>query len=109
MGYDIAIDDFGTGYSSLNYLKHLPVNLIKIDRSFVQGMLADSYEYSFLEYIIKLAHIIDLKVCVEGIETWEEFNVVEKTNPDYIQGFLFGRPVNAETFYKNIILSYNKE
>ncbi|MEF9962315.1 MAG: GGDEF and EAL domain-containing protein [Erysipelotrichaceae bacterium] len=99
-GYDIAIDDFGTGYSSLNYLKKLPVNLIKIDRSFVQGIKANSYEYTFLEYIIKLAHIIHLKVCVEGVESWSEFDVVEKSKPDYIQGFLFGKPVNHKEFEK---------
>ncbi|MEG0265376.1 MAG: GGDEF and EAL domain-containing protein [Erysipelotrichaceae bacterium] len=102
-GYDIAIDDFGTGYSSLNYLKKLPVNVIKIDRSFVQGITANSYEYTFLEYIIKLAHIINLKVCVEGVESWNEFNVVEASHPDYIQGFLFGKPVNQAEFEKSFL------
>lgn len=98
LGYGIAIDDFGTGYSSLNHLKELPVNVIKIDRSFIQNIIHESYEYTFLEYIIKLAHIIDLQVCVEGVETKEEFETVMKTNPDFIQGFLFGRPVNAIDF-----------
>ena len=69
MGYGIAIDDFGTGYSSLSHLKELPANVIKIDRSFIRGIKEGSYEYTFLEYIVKLAHIIDLKVCVEGVET----------------------------------------
>ena len=61
MGYGIAIDDFGTGYSSLSHLKELPANVIKIDRSFIKGLSKGSYEYIFLEYIVKLAHIIHLK------------------------------------------------
>lgn len=100
MGYGVAIDDFGTGYSSLSYLKELPANVIKIDRSFIQGIQDDSYEYIFLEYIVKLAHVIHLKVCVEGVETEDEYRVVKKAKPDYIQGFLFGRPIPAFEFEK---------
>lgn len=98
MGFGIAIDDFGTGYSSLSHLKGLPANVLKIDRSFIQGIENDSYEYIFLEYIIKLAHSISLKVCVEGVETEEELEVVQQASPDYIQGFLFGRPVSVSEF-----------
>lgn len=98
MGYGVAIDDFGTGYSSLSHLKELPANVIKIDRSFVQGIHEESYEYIFLEYIVKLAHVIHLKVCVEGVETEEEYQVVKKTDPDYIQGFLFGKPIPVLEF-----------
>ena len=98
MGYGIAIDDFGTGYSSLSHLKELPANVIKIDRSFIKGLSKGSYEYIFLEYIVKLAHIIHLKVCVEGVETKEEFDTVMQASPDYIQGYLFGRPVCAREF-----------
>lgn len=86
MDYGIAIDDFGTGYSSLSHLKELPANVLKIDRSFVTGIHKGSYEYIFLEYIIKLAHSIGLKVCVEGVETEDEFDIVKQTLPDYIQG-----------------------
>ena len=100
MGYGIAIDDFGTGYSSLSHLKELPANVLKVDRSFVTGIHQGSYEYIFLEYIIKLAHSIGLKVCVEGVETEEEFDIVKQTQPDYIQGYLFGRPVSASGFEK---------
>ena len=100
MGYGIAIDDFGTGYSSLSHLKELPANVLKVDRSFVTGIHKGSYEYIFLEYIIKLAHSIGLKVCVEGVETEEEFDIVKQTLPDYIQGYLFGRPVSASGFEK---------
>ena len=100
IGVYIAIDDFGTGYSSLNYLKELSVNIIKIERSFVKNITYNSYEYTFLEYIIKLAHIINLKVCVEGIESYEEYDIVKSLGGDIIQGFLFGRPVSASEFYK---------
>ncbi|HFL2423174.1 TPA: phosphodiesterase PdcB [Clostridioides difficile] len=100
IGVYIAIDDFGTGYSSLNYLKELSVNIIKIERSFVKNITHNSYEYTFLEYIIKLAHIINLKVCVEGIESYEEYDIVKSLGVDIIQGFLFGRPVSASEFYK---------
>ncbi|MCC0627900.1 MULTISPECIES: GGDEF and EAL domain-containing protein [unclassified Clostridioides] len=100
IGVHIAIDDFGTGYSSLNYLKELSVNIIKIERSFVKNITYNSYEYTFLEYIIKLAHIINLKVCVEGIESYEEYDIVKRLGVDIIQGFLFGRPVSASEFYK---------
>ncbi|HBG5200450.1 TPA: GGDEF and EAL domain-containing protein [Clostridioides difficile] len=100
IGVYIAIDDFGTGYSSLNYLKELSVNIIKIERSFVKNITYNSYEYTFLEYIIKLAHIINLKVCVEGIESYEEYDIVKSLGVDIIQGFLFGRPVSVSEFYK---------
>ncbi|HBG8382638.1 TPA: GGDEF and EAL domain-containing protein [Clostridioides difficile] len=100
IGVYIAIDDFGTGYSSLNYLKELSVNIIKIERSFVKNITYNSYEYTFLEYIIKLAHIINLKVCLEGIESYEEYDIVKSLGVDIIQGFLFGRPVSASEFYK---------
>lgn len=100
IGVHIAIDDFGTGYSSLNYLKELSVNIIKIERSFVKNITYNSYEHTFLEYIIKLAHIINLKVCVEGIESYEEYDIVKSLGVDIIQGFLFGRPVSASEFYK---------
>lgn len=100
IGVHIAIDDFGTGYSSLNYLKELSVNIIKIERSFIKNITYNSYEHTFLEYIIKLAHIINLKVCVEGIESYEEYNIVKSLGVDIIQGFLFGRPVSASEFYR---------
>lgn len=100
IGVHIAIDDFGTGYSSLNYLKELSVNIIKIERSFVKNIKYNSYEHTFLEYIIKLAHIINLKVCVEGIESYEEYDIVKGLGVDIIQGFLFGRPVSASEFYR---------
>lgn len=98
LGFTIAIDDFGTGYSSLNYLKELPVNVIKIERSFVKGIVKDSFEYIFLESIIKIAHSIHLKVCVEGIEKLEEYHTILPLKPDIIQGFLFGKPMNVKTF-----------
>ncbi|MBY7024970.1 MULTISPECIES: bifunctional diguanylate cyclase/phosphodiesterase [Clostridium] len=102
-GINMAIDDFGTGYSSLNYLRNLPVNIVKIDRSFVRHLTEKSYNFTFIEYIVKLMHSIDIKVCIEGVETEEEFKIVNKVNPDYIQGYLFGKPESTEMFYKKFI------
>ncbi|NFG62314.1 MULTISPECIES: bifunctional diguanylate cyclase/phosphodiesterase [unclassified Clostridium] len=102
-GINMAIDDFGTGYSSLNYLRNLPVNIVKIDRSFVRHLTEKSYNFTFIEYVIKLMHSINIKVCIEGIETVEEFEIINKVNPDYIQGYLFGKPESTDMFYRKFI------
>lgn len=101
MGFQVAIDDFGTGYSSLNYLKELPVDVIKIERSFVKGLVKDDFEYIFLESIIHIAHSIHLKVCIEGIEEEKDYQTILPLQPDMIQGFLFGKAINAKEFEKN--------
>ena len=102
-GINMAIDDFGTGYSSLNYLRNLPVDIVKIDRSFVRHLTEKSYNFTFIEYVVKLMHSIDIKVCIEGVETEEEFEIINKVNPDYIQGYLFGKPESTNVFYKKFI------
>lgn len=101
MGFQVAIDDFGTGYSSLNYLKELPVDVIKIERSFVKGLVKDDFEYIFLESIIHIAHSIHLKVCIEGIEEEKDYQTILPLQPDMIQGFLFGKAIHAKEFEKN--------
>lgn len=84
IGVYIVIDDFGIGYLFLNYFKELFVNIIKIERSFVKNIIYNSYEYIFFEYIIKLVYIINLKVCVEGIEFYEEYDIVKSLGVDII-------------------------
>lgn len=106
-GINMAIDDFGTGYSSLNYLRNLPVNIVKIDKSFIKQLTEKNYNFTFIEYVVKLMHSINIKVCIEGVETVKEFEIVNKVNADYIQGYLFGKPESAETFYRKFI--ENKE
>lgn len=96
-GVKIAIDDFGTGYSSFAYLNNLPVNFIKIDRSFVTGITLDSNEYAMVEMLCKLAHKIGAKVIAEGVETSDDLALLSRAKVDFLQGYLFSRPVSLET------------
>lgn len=99
-GIEISIDDFGTGYSSLGYLKSLEINEIKIDRCFVNRIQHSAYNYRLLSNIIELAHSAQLRVCCEGVETKEELAVLKRVEPELYQGYLFGKPYNAEEFRK---------
>ncbi|MGA2861133.1 MAG: GAF domain-containing protein [Steroidobacteraceae bacterium] len=98
LGVTIAIDDFGTGFSSLSYLAKLPVDTLKIDRSFVVDMTVASEGLALVSTIIILAHSLKLKVVVEGVETEEQSRLLRLVNCDEMQGFLFSRPVPAEIF-----------
>lgn len=99
----LAIDDFGTGYSNLRYLKDLRADMIKIDRSFAVRALESDYDYTLLGHIIEMAHSIGLRVCLEGVETEEELVRLQRLSPDYIQGFLFGRPVPEREFVEKYL------
>ncbi len=96
LGVNIAIDDFGTGYSSLAYLSKLPVNALKIDRSFIEGLPGDGDNLSIVASIISLAHALKIKVIAEGVETVEQLQVLQSLECDEIQGFLISLPVTAE-------------
>jgi diguanylate cyclase (GGDEF)-like protein len=98
MGVTIAIDDFGTGFSSLSYLSRLPVDTLKIDRSFVNDMTATPDGLALVSTIITLAHSLKLKVVAEGVETEEQSRFLRLLNCDEMQGFLFSRPVPADVF-----------
>ena len=98
MGITIAIDDFGTGFSSLSYLARLPVDTLKIDRSFVIDMTASPQGLSLVSTIINLAHALKRKVVAEGVETREQSRLLHLLNCDEMQGFLFSKPVPAEIF-----------
>ena len=95
MGVQIAIDDFGTGYSSLGYLARLPVNALKIDRSFVVTMVNDADSMSIVSTIISLAHTLNLKVIAEGVDSEEQSRFLRLLKCDEIQGYLISRPVPA--------------
>lgn len=97
-GIPLALDDFGTGYSNFHYLYNLNPSTIKIDRSFTMKALSNTYEYNLLQHMIDMTHSIDLKLCVEGIETKQELNKICEMGPDYIQGFYFGKPYPLEQF-----------
>lgn len=93
MNVNIAIDDFGTGYSSLSYLARLPVQLLKIDRSFINTMMENTDSKTIVSTIISLTHSLKLKVIAEGVETKEQSEFLKLMECDEIQGFLFSKPM----------------
>lgn len=97
MGIQISIDDFGTGYSSLSYLQRLPVDSLKIDRSFIKNIGSDS---TIIKMIIGMAQSLELSIVAEGVETKEQLDYLMNLGCKYMQGYLFSRPVPAEKFEK---------
>ncbi len=89
----IAIDDFGTGYSSIIYLKDLPIDILKIDSTFIRNMTLDKKSLAIVQTIIDLAKKLEIKTLAEGVETEEQLNILKQLDCDYVQGFLFSRPV----------------
>jgi diguanylate cyclase (GGDEF)-like protein/PAS domain S-box-containing protein len=97
LGIRITMDDFGTGYSSLAYLKHFDFDTLKIDRSFVKDLTSDNNSSAIVEAIIAMSHILDISTLAEGVETPEQSAALQRLGCDEVQGFLFGRPVDADT------------
>ena len=95
-GFEIHLDDFGTGYSSLNHLGRLPVNLLKIDRSFVWELEESTRMRELTDLIIKVAHQLDMEVCAEGVETEAQFSLLRDMGCDIFQGFLLSKPRSGE-------------
>lgn len=93
MGIRTSIDDFGTGYSSLNYLKNLPINKVKIDRSFVTDVVSDPADAAIAQGIISMAHHLGLQVIAEGVETESQLSFLKRCHCDEFQGYLFARPM----------------
>jgi diguanylate cyclase (GGDEF)-like protein/PAS domain S-box-containing protein len=98
LGLRIAVDDFGTGYSSLSYLQRFPVDVLKIDRSFVSGMPADSGSNAIVSGIIRLAHGLGLQTVAEGVETSEQLAALHELGCDIAQGYFWARPLASEDF-----------
>lgn len=92
-GMKLALDDFGTGYSSLSYLNQFPLDIIKIDRSFVAENLKDDKHRAILRDMIRLGHDLDVQIVVEGVETKEQLDFIEQMDADIIQGFYFSQPL----------------
>lgn len=93
LGVGLALDDFGTGYSSLSYLKDLPIDKVKIDRSFVHELISDRRDAAITQGIISMAHHLDLKVVAEGVETAEQADFLNRNRCDAFQGFLYAKPM----------------
>jgi diguanylate cyclase (GGDEF)-like protein/PAS domain S-box-containing protein len=98
MGVQIAIDDFGTGHSSLSYLSRLPIDVVKIDQSFIQDLTTDPNDAAIARSIIVMAHNLKLRVIAEGVETEEQLAFLKKRRCDEMQGYLFSKPAPAEAF-----------
>jgi EAL domain-containing protein (putative c-di-GMP-specific phosphodiesterase class I) len=98
MGISIAIDDFGTGFSSLGYLSKLPLDTLKIDRSFIVGMTQSSDGLALVSTIIHLGHSLRLKLVAEGVETEEQLKLLRLLKCDEMQGYIFSKPVPRDIF-----------
>jgi EAL domain-containing protein (putative c-di-GMP-specific phosphodiesterase class I) len=96
LGVRLAIDDFGTGYSSLSYLRRFPVDILKIDKSFVDGVSQQGKEQELAQSIIELGQTLHLEIVAEGVEQAEQLGWLRSRNCDLGQGFLFSEPIDAE-------------
>lgn len=92
-GVRIALDDFGTGYSSLNHIREIPFDVIKVDQSFVKDLTQDAYSQSFIKMVSELADAIGVNICVEGVETLEQYHILEGMKVCMVQGYHFDRPM----------------
>jgi EAL domain-containing protein (putative c-di-GMP-specific phosphodiesterase class I) len=95
LGVSISLDDFGTGYSSLSYLKSLPIDYLKIDRSFITGITKSSQDAAIIDSIISLSHTLSLKVVAEGVEDEQQLKALKEMGCDEIQGFYYAKPMSA--------------
>lgn len=100
MGVKLALDDFGTGYSSLSYLRKFPMQVLKIDKSFVQGLGVERDTEALVHTIIAMAKSLNMQVVAEGVETTEQLHYLQQHGADLIQGYYFSRPLTADAFFR---------
>lgn len=106
LGCSIALDDFGTGYSSFNYLTQIPIDTLKIDKSFIDGICSNEKDRCIADSIIDLAHKMDISVVAEGVEDNEQLQILQDQFCDTLQGYLFSKPLNSTDFIE--LLSKHK-
>lgn len=102
MGIHIALDDFGTGYSSFNYLTQIPIDTLKIDKSFIDNIGTNPKDCSVAETIISLAHKLNIRVVAEGVESSDQLKILQENSCDILQGYLFSKPLPDE-HYRNLL------
>jgi len=100
LGVCVALDDFGTGYSSLNHIREMPIDVIKIDRCFVENLSEDEFASAFVKMVSELAKTIGVAVCVEGVEQRKQLEVLKDMNIKMIQGYYYGKPMPVAEFEK---------
>jgi EAL domain-containing protein (putative c-di-GMP-specific phosphodiesterase class I) len=102
-GVRIALDDFGTGYSSLNHIREIPFDVIKVDQSFVKDLAQDTYSQSFIKMVSELANAIGVSICVEGVETAEQYEILKGMKVRLVQGYYFDRPMPKNIFEEKYV------
>lgn len=103
LGVCVALDDFGTGYSSLNHIRELPIDIIKIDKCFVDNLSEDEFAEAFIKMVSQLAKAIGMAVCVEGVEQRKQLEILKDMCVDMIQGYYYGKPMPVKEFEKNYL------
>lgn len=104
-GIKFAIDDFGTGYSSLSYLKNLPVNTVKIDKSFVDYIENNSKDLDLIKTIICLGKVLNMEVVAEGVENQGQYELLKSLQCDIIQGYLFSKPLSENDALNYLLIN----
>jgi len=98
LGCSLSMDDFGTGYSSLSYLKRFPIDELKIDKSFIQGLPTDADDAVIVSAIIAVAKALNIKVLAEGVETQDQLNILKTLKCGYVQGYFYAKPMPSDEF-----------
>lgn len=103
LGVRVALDDFGTGYSSLNYIREMPIDVIKVDRCFIRDIGKDDFADVFVRIVRELSDIVGMHLCVEGVETQAQYEKMKELKIPLIQGFYFDRPLPVEEFERKYL------
>ncbi|NJK71851.1 MAG: EAL domain-containing protein [Thermales bacterium] len=102
LGVQLTLDDFGTGFASLSYLRKLPIDTLKIDKSFIRDITTDTQDRAVVDMLIKLSKELNLNVIAEGIETKKEYKMITQMGCDFVQGYYISRPIRFSKLQKSI-------